>query len=118
MLGERIRHLREAGPHGRMSHDRLAEALGTTRQTVIGWEKHGRHPSPEYRQRLASFFEVDEDVFMDGELDRRRVQSLADRLEEVEAALEELGPLLAGLGDRVTALESQGPSRTGRGDRS
>ena len=114
-LGERIRHLREHGRHGRLSHDRLADALGTTRQTVIGWEKHGRQPNQEYRKRLANFFGVAEEVIMDGPPDRERLRDLAVRLEELEAALEELGPLLARLGDRVTALESQVPTRTGRG---
>lgn len=117
-LGDRIRHLREAGPHGRLSHDRLAEALGTSRQTVIGWEKHGRQPGPEYRSRLARFFQVSEDVFMDAEPDRKQFQGIVDRLEEVEAALEELGPLLARLADRVTVLETRGHSRTGRGGQS
>lgn len=125
-LGERIRLLRETGRHGRLSQDDLAEALGTTRQTVIGWEKHGRHPSPAYRERLAEFFGVPEETFRDGsevprlaDLDARlselEAERIADRLEELEAALEKLGPELRRLGSQALAEGRQGPTRTGQG---
>lgn len=123
MLGERIRRLREEGPLGRLSHDQLADKLGTSRQTVIGWEKHGRRPNQEYRELLAKLFDVPADTFMDGELDRRRLHGLADRLEELEAELERLGPQLRALAERVDRLESstvaehQDPTGTGLGGR-
>ena len=52
-LPERIRWLRLHGPAGRLSHDKFAELLGTSRQTVIGWER-GQEPRL-YAEKLAAF---------------------------------------------------------------
>jgi DNA-binding transcriptional regulator YiaG len=48
--GVRIRHRREALG---WSQERLAEALGVSRSTVIRWEGGGRHPPPRRRSALA-----------------------------------------------------------------
>jgi DNA-binding transcriptional regulator YiaG len=53
-----------------LSHDRFADLLGTSRFTVIRWEKGQRLPRRLYRERLAAlsgrrpdeYVEVDEDV--------------------------------------------------------
>src|SRR4051812_16238522 len=46
---QRVRRLR-----GNRSHDSFAKALGTSRQTVIAWEKEGRGISDDYRAKLAA----------------------------------------------------------------
>jgi transcriptional regulator with XRE-family HTH domain len=38
-----------------LSHDRLAAALGTTRQVVIRWER-GARPNTESRRKIAAYF--------------------------------------------------------------
>lgn len=40
------------GPQGKLSHDRFAAILGTSRQTVIGWERAGG-PEPQAKYRMA-----------------------------------------------------------------
>lgn len=48
-LGQRIREARERAGY---TQDRLAEALGTTRQVIIGWEKGRHRPQERHRVRL------------------------------------------------------------------
>lgn len=115
-LRQRIRWLRENGSHGKLSHDRLAAALGTTRQTVINWEK-GTRPTDRYAAALAEFFGVPVETFRAPAAEAVTLHRLADRLEELEAGLEALRPLLPRIGDlqeqldgltqRVGALERQ-----------
>lgn len=55
-LPKRIRWLRSSdGPQGAMSHDTLADILGTKRQVLIGWEKSGTEPNSASRSKLAQF---------------------------------------------------------------
>lgn len=48
-LGVRIREARERAGY---SQDRLAAALNTTRQVIIGWEKGRHRPQERHRVRL------------------------------------------------------------------
>lgn len=100
-----------------MSHDRFAEILGTTRQTVIGWEK-GVEPK-KYAERLAAFsgfpasaFRRREAESLTGVRQEDRTARLDRRLEALEAAdeakrqeVEALALLVAGLVVRVERLE-------------
>lgn len=62
------------GPHGKLSHDRFATQLGTTRQTVINWEKKaGIEPSSRYRKKLAELSGFPEEAFS-----RREAESLTE----------------------------------------
>jgi transcriptional regulator with XRE-family HTH domain len=51
-IGARVR---EERVRRGLSHDRLAAALGTTRQVVIRWER-GVRPNTESRRKLAAYF--------------------------------------------------------------
>lgn len=83
-LPEAIIALRKA--HG--SHDKLAQRLGTSRQTIIRWEK-GSRPDLFYRTQLIELG-VPEDL-----LERRVSQDELDRrLRRVEGELAELRRLL------------------------
>lgn len=119
-LRERIRWLRLHGRHGRLSHDRMADALGTTRQTVIGWEK-GARPKEESIRRLAAFFDKPADIFRAPATEAVTLHRLADRLEELESALERLLPLLGRvadlqeqLDDLALRVDAQSPRAPGR----
>lgn len=74
-LPERIIWLHSTkGPHGKLSHDRFAERLGTTRQTVINWEKKaGIEPNSRYRKKLAEF-----SGFPEGTFSRREAEVLTE----------------------------------------
>lgn len=60
-LPDRIRRLREQTG---LSHDRIAERLGTTRQVVIRWEQGRNAPSRESLRKLRDAFP---DTFPDDE---------------------------------------------------
>lgn len=74
-LPERIIWLHgDDGPKGKMSHDTLAAELGTTRQTVINWEKRGGiEPGPKYREKLAEF-----SGYPAGAFSRREAEAMAE----------------------------------------
>lgn len=79
----RIRRLRrERG----WNQDELAARLGTSRKTVIQWEKHGNGPGEEYAGKLADLFGGDPDDYLaDGEATPspdRSLEALEQRLEE------------------------------------
>lgn len=76
-----IRQLREE--HG--SHDKLAAALGTSRQRVIGWEK-GQAPGGEYRDKLAALSGLPADDFRYGPTQR----GVSDRLDAIEKMIRDL----------------------------
>lgn len=87
-LPQKIEWLRSAdGPRGKLSHDRLAAELGTSRQVVIKWEK-GAEPSPRLRARLAEFSGFPKEAFS-----RRGAEVLAQEL--YVRRLEEFAALVA-----------------------
>ena len=89
-----------------LSQDRLAAAVGTTRQVVIRWEKDRHRPNTESREKLAAatgqtaeFFSDDQDAEEDdavgdwSDFDAilgRRLRAVVERLirEELAAASE------------------------------
>lgn len=99
--------------------DRLAELTGIQPGTLSGYNT-GRLPlGLANARKIAAALEVS--VLDLGAPEEaavtRRDRRVIDRLREVEAALQALGPDLAALGDRVNALEKRGQPRT-RGGRS
>lgn len=69
------------------SDDKLGDQLGTSRQTVIGWRKHGRFPE-EYIDKLRDL------GVPDNLLRRVTREEVERRLRQVEAEVEELRRLL------------------------
>lgn len=74
------------------SHDKLAAKLGTTRQTVIGWEK-GAQPNRDYRAKLAAVSGFPAETFQRSAAERevwalteRRLLALEARLDVAIAA--------------------------------
>lgn len=112
-LPERIRWLHsEHGPRGKLSHDALAAVLGTTRQTVIGWEK-GREPK-KYADALADFSGFPAWAFRRREAEGAAHESTGqlirfhdDRLERVEGDLADALLEQTKLTRRVTALQGR-----------
>lgn len=110
-LAQKIEWLRsEDGPRGKLSHDRFAAELGTSRQVVIKWEK-GAEPSPRLRGRLAAFSGYPAEAFA-----RRGAEALAQelyvrRLEELAATVaaqnEEMKRSLLAVRRAIRRLERQ-----------
>jgi transcriptional regulator with XRE-family HTH domain len=73
------------------SHDKLAAALGTSRQRVIAWQK-GAQPSVHYREKLASLDGGDPDDYLNptSEPPPDKFTRLADAVEENNQLLREL----------------------------
>lgn len=92
-LPERIQWLRSAeGPWGKLSHDRFAKALGTSRQVVIGWEKpNGPEPSERLRVKLADFSGFKPSAFSRREAEAATWESIGSRLAALEEVLVEQG---------------------------
>lgn len=92
-LPDRIKWLHsEQGPRGKMSHDRFAKELGTSRQVVILWEKtNGPEPAVRHRAALAAFSGFSEDAFSRREAESATWASLGSRLAAVEAAVDDQG---------------------------
>ena len=64
-VGQRIRWARrEAG----LSQERLALAIGTTRQVVIRWERDKHLPNASSRERLGEALDQEADFFADTEV--------------------------------------------------
>lgn len=91
------------GPRGRLSHDKFAAILDTSRQTVISWEK-GTEPK-DYADKLAKFSGFPSWAFLRraaeapaAETIALRLQSLADEIDELRGLLlrgfSALAPLL------------------------
>jgi transcriptional regulator with XRE-family HTH domain len=107
-LHQRIEALRRhAG-----SHDKLADKLGTTRQTIIGWEQ-GAQPNPHYRQKVADYSSLTADDFKRSAVEREVWALTENRLAELEAAderhdgdLDRLTVLTSNLLERVERLEA------------
>ena len=110
-LFKRIEYLRrKAG-----SHDKFAVQLGTSRQTVIGWE-HGAQPGKVYRERLAEISGLSAEKFLQHEAEREvwaltetRLKGLEARVErltvETARGFEELGHPQHGLGGQEEGQE-------------
>lgn len=91
-LPERIKWLHgKDGPRGKLSHDRFGDAIGTSRQVIIAWEKAESYPSPKFQRALAEFsgftaaaFSVREaEAVVEDSIDRRlrRLEARATRAE-------------------------------------
>lgn len=90
-LPERIKWLHGPhGPRGRLSHDRFAKILGTTRQSVINWEKGANEPRG-YREKLAEFSGFSPEAFSRRGAEEPAAESIGGRLEALEAAVEQQG---------------------------
>lgn len=70
---QRVRQLR-----GQLSHDRFADQLGTSRQTVIEWEKGRRRPGPRYRAKLAELSGYPEEMFEGPQVERLELSVIRD----------------------------------------
>lgn len=100
------------------SHDKLAALLGTTRQTVIGWEK-GAQPGARYRAKLATVSGFPAETFQRSAAEREvwaltesRLQALEARVDrlyvETARGFEALGHQQHGLGAREEDQEPGG----------
>lgn len=113
-LSKRIEALRrQAG-----SHDKLAAELGTTRQTIINWEKRNAQPSSVYRQKLADYSGLTPDDFKHSVVEQavwalterrlRRLEGRVDHLFRYTArGFEALGLQQHGLGGPEADLDQE-----------
>jgi transcriptional regulator with XRE-family HTH domain len=86
----------EAGPRGKLSHDKFAEALGIpNRQTIIGWEKSGREPNAENAKALAEFSGFPAWVFRRRESEDAAWEMFGRRLAKLEARVDAVATLAA-----------------------
>jgi DNA-binding XRE family transcriptional regulator len=86
---QRVRRVRRYGPNGRLSHERLGQLLGTSRQTVIAWEG-GRGISEEYREKLAEYSGHEPSAFF---VENHSPITLADLSAKVDALDQRLDKL-------------------------
>lgn len=112
-LPERIRWCHGPdGPRGKLSHDRFAKILGTSRQTVISWENGTSEPR-DYREKLAEFSGFPEAAFSRRSAEAPSAVAVAARLATLEAKLEEVVELMTEGLDRIAGaiarLEQQRP---------
>lgn len=82
------------GPRGKLSHDKFAKVLKTSRQTVINWEG-GAQPGETYRKRLASFSGFRAEVFSRREAEALEKEMVGRRLRSLEGEVRWLGEQLA-----------------------
>lgn len=75
-IGEKIRELRTNHRGKGISQDALAEAMGTTPNTISRWETATYKPSIEDLEKLARFFGVSISVFFPNIEPTARVQAL------------------------------------------
>lgn len=86
-LPKRIVWLHSAeGPRGKLSHDAFARILGTTRQTVINWER-GAEPRA-YAEKLAEFSGFPADAFLRRGAEVAGEESSLRLLRELRAAVD------------------------------
>lgn len=109
-LRQRIKWLRSKdGPRGEMSHDKLAKALKTSRQTVISWEK-GTVPR-RLVDRIVEFSGCPRETWLPGEEDALGEDYFLALLQELQGVIEEQGKemtrALKALATEVRALEHQ-----------
>ena len=111
-LGERIREARKAA--GFTSQAALAQAIGTRRLHVNGWETGKHAPSHKYAQKLAAVLGGEPEHWMaqdgHGPSRRRDVAELAQRMEtlaqSMEAGLNEVLGLLTEIRNAVAPRPS------------
>lgn len=72
---------------GDLSHDRFAAELGTSRQTVINWEK-GTAPTATYRRKLAAYSGEPESAFVYPKEERPTLAVINGKLDRVLSLLE------------------------------
>lgn len=90
-LHERIVWLHsEHGPHGWMSHDTFARRLGTSRQTVISWEKPGGTEPRKFADALAEFSGFPREAFLIREGSELLAATMGARLRLLEVRYERL----------------------------
>jgi transcriptional regulator with XRE-family HTH domain len=63
-IGERVRELRTGWGGAGISQDELAEAIGTTANTISRWETASYRPSISDLEKLADFFKVPISAFL------------------------------------------------------
>lgn len=107
---ERFKWLRSAdGPLGKVSHDRLAAALETSRQTVISWE-HGTEPR-RLVDRLVELTGCPPEVWLRDEAGQSSESQTLVLLRELRDVVEVEGQreaqALASLAKEVRALRRQ-----------
>jgi hypothetical protein len=87
-------------------------------QDILRWKavivraERGGEPSPQYASQVGDFFGLAVVVPVRSKTTRTELQL---RLGEVEAYLDELGPQLARLADRVASLERRDPPKRRQG---
>lgn len=74
LISARIRRARREGD---LSHDRLAELVGTSRQHLISLEKARHRPRPEMLSKIAEATEREVEWFLDPEQDPSPFQEVA-----------------------------------------
>ncbi|QGG47206.1 helix-turn-helix domain-containing protein [Heliorestis convoluta] len=77
MLGQRIKELRSS--HG-LTQQELGRKLSLSKQTISGYEKGARHPSPEILQKLADVFSTSTDYLLGRTEDSSVKKPLAERI--------------------------------------
>lgn len=123
-LAKRIAWLHsEHGPEGKLSHDRFAERLGTSRQVVISWE-NGVEPSEQFRRNLAAFSGFPAEAFSRREAERLFEATIGSRLGELEELVANLvqwqavvSTDVATLGTRLATLEEERERRRAKARR-
>lgn len=116
-VNERIAVLRKRAG---ISHDTLAERLGTSRQVVIGWQRSEKpsQASQRFVEGLAKEFGYPESTFVRPKEEELTLAILGGRLEELGDGLRELvhelRQELADVNARVLALEQRARPRTRR----
>lgn len=85
-LTERVKWLRSPeGPQGKLSLDRLAAALGTSRQTIIGWE--GGVEPRRYAEKLAEFSGFPREAWVRRGAEAASLASVDLRLRSIESSV-------------------------------
>lgn len=111
-LRQRIAWLRSKdGPRGKLSHDRFADTIGTSRQMVINWE-NGMEPK-KFVKALADFSGFRPEVFSRREAEElvqvssfRRLLSLEG---EVRWLVDQMGTAFSALGLELAPREDGQP---------
>lgn len=75
-FGEKIRRLRTQNG---LTQEQLADMLGVTKRTIIGYERDGRHPKREIYNRLAEIFDVPVDYLYSSRSAFTNDPSITDR---------------------------------------
>lgn len=79
MIGENITNIRKAK---KMSQEKLAEVLNTSRQAVSKWERGETYPDIDKIKDIATFFDVSIDYLLDFDLTSVSVNNFIERTEK------------------------------------